>query len=36
VLAQQLAQQLGARYLPMPQVQSQRLAAALHAAQGPR
>ena len=36
VLAQQLAQQLGARYLPMPQVQSQRLAAALHEAQGPR
>ena len=35
-LAQQLAQQLGARYLPMPQVQSQRLAAALHEAQGPR
>jgi len=29
VLAQQLAHQLGARYLPMPQVQSQRLAQAL-------
>ena len=35
-LAQQLAQQLGARYLPMPQLQSQRLASALHEAQGPR
>jgi magnesium chelatase subunit D len=29
VLAQQLAQTLGARYLPMPQLQSQRLAQAL-------
>jgi len=28
-IAQQLAQQLGARYLPMPQLQSQRLAQAL-------
>ena len=35
-LAQQLAQQLGARYLPMPQLQSQRLASALHEARGPR
>jgi magnesium chelatase subunit D len=31
-LAQQLAQQLAARYLPMPQVQTQRLAQALQAA----
>ncbi len=36
VLAQQLAQVLGARYLPMPQLQSQRLAQALQDARPPR
>jgi len=36
VQAQQLAQQLGARYLPMPQLQSQRLAQALQDARPSR
>ena len=36
VLARELAQQLGGRYLPMPQVQSQRLAQALQDARPAR